>query len=271
MKHSFYLLAVTFFIISSPAADETIPESMINARESFQRDFVRTASVVQDKYRKALEQYQRNFVRAGKIVSAKEARDEVRRASLWKTIPFKLGERSLQDPELQQLLQNYEMATSASITPIVDRYTATLESLKQAFASSGDLTSALKVDAELAKLKTAEGLPTELGAKQHYENFSKDKFRIWLAEQEFEFSGSIAGKTRLKVHEKNNTLTYRSINKVDGVTYDFRILSDRALEIDGRFRLEFARDLQSATFESARDTYPVIINPDETKDIPSGQ
>lgn len=65
------------------------------------------------------------------------------------------------EPEkLTKLRGNYESAMTKATAPIQKTYISELEKLKIEFTKSGDLESALAVDAELKTMSTQPGVPT---------------------------------------------------------------------------------------------------------------
>ena len=251
-------------VIGGPAQEEEEPAELKSARESYQDEFVRGLQPMQTTYLRSLEKYQLSFTRAGDLQAAKEAQDEVERLKLWRTIPGgeSTPERKFSNEGLAGLLLNYETAILKAIESINLRYIEKLEGLKKSFAASGKLDAALVFDKELAELRAGKSLPTREGERRYLSGFSKAQFAEWITKQEFEFSGTIAGRTRLKF--EGDRLYYGSGAQPEIKAY--KISGSRKIEIsDGFFHMEFSRDLQSGTFSSNRGDYPIRINPDEGK------
>ena len=238
-------------------------EDLVAARQQWKEDILRQLAPTQKKYRGALEQYMRAFTRQGELVAAKEAKTEIERVDSWTSVPAEQGQRTLVAPKLNSLLQSYEAAVSAELAPLHQRYAEQLQGLKQRLALNGDLTNALKVDAEIKKLQNGAYLPdlaADANADEDLSGFSKQEFAEWLTRQTFEFTGKVAGKTGLKFDGRE--VAYGNSNPV---IYDYEVKTSREVSIGGRFRVKFAKNLKSGHFISSRGEYPLRINPGTAK------
>lgn len=245
------------------------PRELTKAREAYEAEFFRKIEPVQKTYRRALEDYQRSFTRDGDLDAAQETQAELQRLSEWKTVPVKADSRSLDNPQLHSLLQNYERAALGVIDPLVERYRETLERSKAKYTNAGNLEAALSLDEEIENLRSGKSLPGEIAGKAYLSFFSRSEFSDWLKKQLFEFTGKIAGSTLLDFEEEK-------VQWDNGrVEYDYKITGDRTVEIGHAFRghwpflIHFSKDLRSAAFKSGMGVYPLKINGEEPEDFES--
>ncbi|MEX2577711.1 MAG: hypothetical protein WD342_01530 [Verrucomicrobiales bacterium] len=274
-RFSFPVWTLTLAVLGSFAASPASgtkgeePRELTKAREVYEAEFFRRIGPVQRKYRRALENYQRTFTRDGDLDAAREAQAELKRLSEWKTVPVKAGMRTLDNAQLQSLLQGYERAALGEIEPIVEKYRDTLERNKEKYTSAGNLEAALSLDEEIENLRSGKSLPGEIAGRAYLSFFSRREFSDWLTKQLFEFTGKIAGNTVLDFEE--DKLQWDNGQK----EYDYAVTGDRTVEIGfnrGRkapFLIHFSKDLRSAAFKSDRGIYPLKINGEDPEDFES--
>ncbi|MEM1295803.1 MAG: hypothetical protein AAGH89_10595 [Verrucomicrobiota bacterium] len=239
------------------------PRGLSNARNNYERDFVRSLQIIQDKYVRALEQHKRTMTREGDISGALEAEKETILSKRWATVPLRPGQRKMTNPKLDQLLTSYEKAVLTEIPPVINRYESELLRLKETLTRSGDLQASVLVDKELKKVRARTSLPTEAAAKLHFSKYSKKEFEEWLYRNRFEFSGEISG--RATVLFEDGIAKYDSDSARSTVEYEYRLVSNRSVEIghdiDKGFIMTLADDLHSGTFRSIKNTYTLRIFP----------
>lgn len=259
--HSVALLAT--LVLLSPLYGQEEPRGLSNARTNYERDFIRSLQIIQDKYVRALEQYKRAFTRDGDINGALEAEKEIILSKRWATVPLRSGQRNMTNPKLGQLLASYEKAALAEIPPVTKRYEGELTRLKETLTRSGDLQASVLVDEELKKVRAQTSLPTDAAAKLYFSKFSKKEFEEWLYRNRFEFSGEISGRATILFED--GIVKYDSDTARSTVEYQYKIVSNRSVEIghdiDKGFVMTLADDLHSGTFESIKNTYTLRIFP----------
>lgn len=257
------LLAPHWLLGQTASHQGNEPSALAAARAAFERKFVAEVGVLQDKYSKALDQHLQRFTREGKLEAALEAKEEIRRAKCWQTIPTNESRR-LSAPQLDDLRQSYERAVRQKIEPILAAYRAELGRLKASFKNSADLDAMVKIEAEIEKAAAGTELPIHAGAATYLSGLGKDEFHLWLRENTFKFTGAAAGDTRLTFTETH--MAYDSATAAATVTYRYKLTSSRSLAIEETsFKIHFTKDLSAGEFTSSTGTYAIRINPPETE------
>ncbi len=237
--------------------DEELPK-LEAARTACEKDFIEKVSPLQDKYETALHSYERNFTKAGDLVSASEASEERKLAKNWNSVPFKVGQRTLNNDQLNSLLESYEKAVVQVVTPVTDRYLTGLEDLKNDFTRDGNLSAALKLEGEITAVQSGNSLLLEAARKATNEKLSKGEFAEWLKTHQIEFSGAFSGLTTLTFDDGN--VRYKQVSKGTETPYEYKIDSARSILMPhAEWRVTFAKDLSSGTFSTQDNTYPITI------------
>lgn len=157
--------------------------------------------------------------------------------------------------EVQMLNESYAREIARVLPPVQEKYIAALERLLETYTRSGALDDALRVKEQIEKARQWNSLPLEQFRNDNNIEMDREGFEKWLRTKSFSFRGVSAVTLEF---DKDKV---RWITGGQPQEYDFKLRGKRGVIVEGaqNFRLEFADDLTSGTFESNLGQYALTI------------
>lgn len=157
--------------------------------------------------------------------------------------------------EVQKLNESYAREIARVLPPIQEKYLEALERILESYTRAGSFDQALQTKKQIESAMRWENLPLPQSRGEKKEDWGRSEFKDWLKTKSFSFRG--VSSVTLEFDD-------RKVRWIAGGApreHDFRVSGKRGVIVEGgqNFRLEFADDLSTGTFESNVGKYPLTI------------
>lgn len=157
--------------------------------------------------------------------------------------------------EIVKLNESYAREVARVLPPVQETYIAALEQILEKYTKAGKLDEALATKKQIESAKRWESLPLEQFRVVKLGDLNREGFEKWLKTKSFTFRGV----TQVTLEFDDKKVQWIVGGKPQA--YDYKVRGKRGVVVEGAqdFRLEFADDLTSGTFESNVAKYDLTI------------